>query len=263
MDDFAREVTKRAIAKACVALDFKYTSSTVLDIMSDVVHHYIRSIGERTREQAEVAGRSQPGIHDVLAALEQARPANVSWKELRDFVFDDVKNPSIISENKWCAPFPFVVPSFPVRLKIKKETTNLDEAIRGPHIPSHLPPYPPEHTYRRTSKKRSLEPSSLSKDQSRSKKITSIKSIRKSITLLEAVELRNLKREEEKSSESIETLQGNVTDVPVLPLLEVDHKASDMALNDIDISQGVRKDLSKEQKILLGVSDVQTAGTNT
>ena len=72
MDNFAGELTKRAIAKVCLALDFKFASSTALDILSDVVHHYIQTMGENTREQAEIAGRSQPGTHDAIAALEHS-----------------------------------------------------------------------------------------------------------------------------------------------------------------------------------------------
>ncbi len=72
MEEFSLEVTKRAIAKASIALDFKFASSSSLEILADVVHHYIQSIGVHAREQAEIAGRSQPGIHDALAALEQS-----------------------------------------------------------------------------------------------------------------------------------------------------------------------------------------------
>lgn len=69
-DDFSREVTRQAIARASLALDFKEADEEVLDCLADVVHHYIETIGEVTQENAECSGRQYPGVQDVIGALE-------------------------------------------------------------------------------------------------------------------------------------------------------------------------------------------------
>lgn len=90
------------------------------------------------------------------------RPKNTNWKEIRAFAFEDVKNPTLESTTKWCQPFPFEVQKFPV-VSSSRDTINsnisLDPTgnIRDPYIPSHLPHFPPAHTYKKSSnsKKRS------------------------------------------------------------------------------------------------------------
>jgi len=113
----------------------------------------------------------------------------VTYKQLRDFAFEDVKNPNITSITKWCEPFPFIIPSFPVRQRIKLETKSIDVAhIREKNIPEHLPPFPPRHTYSRTFKKRSLstqEDGNKTDSSSRKKRISAINSIQESLSKIE------------------------------------------------------------------------------
>lgn len=254
MDDFAHELTKRAVARACVALDYKFASASVLDILSDVVRHYVRNIGEHTRDQAEIAGRSIPGIHDALAALEQVRPNPIQWKELRDFVFDDVKNPSIdITNKKWCEPFPFSIPSFPVRQRAKEQITPLDEPVQYDHIPSHLPAFPAQHTYRRSMKKRNIDQVAQSSNDSsvssRTKRIASIKSISQSLSNVEILKDR---------AENTKDGNGSVLDESQVTyssgLLEADHRTA-LPSSSSDITADVKRNLSKEQKLLIGITD--------
>ena len=69
-EEFSREVTRQAIARAALALDFKEADEAVLDCLADVMHHYIETIGEVTQEHAEHSGRAYPGIQDAIGALE-------------------------------------------------------------------------------------------------------------------------------------------------------------------------------------------------
>ena len=69
-EEFSREVTRQAIARAALALDFKEADKAVLDVMAEVVHHYIETIGEATQANAEGSGRCYPGIQDAISALE-------------------------------------------------------------------------------------------------------------------------------------------------------------------------------------------------
>lgn len=69
-EEFSREVTRQAIARAALALDFKEADESVLDCLTDVMHHYIETIGEVTQDTAESSGRAYPGIQDAIGSLE-------------------------------------------------------------------------------------------------------------------------------------------------------------------------------------------------
>ena len=80
--------------------------------------------------------------------MNQSKPD--SWKNLRDFAFENVKNPSQESNVRWSQPFPHAVPDFPERQKRRHEEHISVDRVRGPHVPDFLPPYPPVHTYKRS-----------------------------------------------------------------------------------------------------------------
>lgn len=70
-EDYAFELTKRAIARACLALGFKQCEKEAMDALADVVHNYIRTIGVNLRDHAEQCGRPFVGTQDVLDILER------------------------------------------------------------------------------------------------------------------------------------------------------------------------------------------------
>lgn len=186
-EEYASEITQIAVARACLAVGFKQCEKPVLESLADIVQHYIRTLGSSAQEQAELSGRPHAGIQDVIPMLESTvrvtlhvthirndvpfllglqRPKHVSWKELRTFAFEDVKNPTKESDKTWCQPFPFDVPNFPVASgrEAASSSFSLDPsaASRDPYIPSHLPAFPPAHTLKRSSggpKKRSADAS--------------------------------------------------------------------------------------------------------
>lgn len=69
-DEFAVQCTKQAIARAAVALGFKNTQAPVLDVLSDVLRNFIEKVACSSLKLSEAHGRGQPGIQDVLQALE-------------------------------------------------------------------------------------------------------------------------------------------------------------------------------------------------
>ena len=186
-DEYARAVTRQAIARACAALGFKTAQADVLDCMSDVLAHYIQKLSRESLVNAELHGRAQPGIQDVMQALDGLRPLKSSWQDLREFAFPELTpsstggigtesidgagveddneeeeeesgtRPSSSSSSSsapvaWHQPFPFSVPTFPVKQVIKRDDTSAaigEKIIRGAHVPEHLPAYPPQHTYKR------------------------------------------------------------------------------------------------------------------
>ena len=200
-DEFARLVTKQAIARASVALGYKEAHSAVVDSLADIVRHFIEKVSRVAREIAEEHGRAQPGVQDIMYALDTIQPMNISWSELAQFAFPEAQSPSVTAtapssssnepageeesipvgaeeedskdgaavtissagskiENRaaWNQPFPHFVPKFPIKQAIKADSSRalaeLEDRARAPHVPSHLPPYPPAHSIRREKGKK-------------------------------------------------------------------------------------------------------------
>jgi histone H3/H4 len=81
-DKFACEVTKRAIARAAAAFEFKNIQVSCVESLADIVRHFIQTVGEQARDFSENGGRAVPGIHDVIYALDM-----VSKHQLGVFLF--------------------------------------------------------------------------------------------------------------------------------------------------------------------------------
>ena len=71
-EDFAHKAVNIAVARTCLALEFNQSYSNVIDSLSDVVKKYIQNLSEIAHDIAESAGRSQPGIQEIINALEQS-----------------------------------------------------------------------------------------------------------------------------------------------------------------------------------------------
>lgn len=127
----------------------------------------------------------------------------MDWKRLRTFVFEDAAGSSLPeTTTKWNQPFPLEIPFYPVEAPKDHSTSTqiLDPSlcIRDAFVPSHLPLYPPTHTYRKTkiqpgdivkveSKKRSHGDGSsdINKERRKMLKNSSIQSVQNSLTLIE------------------------------------------------------------------------------
>ena len=106
-----------------------------------------------------------------------------------------MKNPTLQSLSRWSQPFPQNISDFPVR-QTRRHDEHIsihDHRIRGAHVPVHLPPYPPVHTYKRTipvnNKKRThSSQSGPSGDESnrRQKRLLAIKSVEESLIKIES-----------------------------------------------------------------------------
>lgn len=150
---YAKELTKVTVSLVCRRLGFSHSSEAVLESLADVVRHFIETTAIQIQEVAENSGRSTAGVQDLLPVL------TPDWKTLKDFAFDDVRSSQ--RKVRWQEPFPFAVPDFPIPAK-EHSVSILGDQARGDQVPSHLPLYPPAHTYVQTtnankSKKRPAE----------------------------------------------------------------------------------------------------------
>jgi predicted transcriptional regulator len=83
-EEFAQQIIHQAVARACIALDYKTSYSSVVETLSDVVIKYIQDLSEETKEVAESSGRAVVGVQDVLRILTE----KVIWIfEISHFTF--------------------------------------------------------------------------------------------------------------------------------------------------------------------------------
>ena len=70
-------------------------------------------------------------------------------KDFSNFAFSDIQNPEV--NPHWNQPFHHEVKDFPILKQSKRrrpdQTENIIENNKPSYIPSHLPNFPPRHTY--------------------------------------------------------------------------------------------------------------------
>lgn len=89
-EEFSRKVTKQAIARTSLALGFQEAEAVVVDSLADIVRHYVEKMSKTSLEIAEGHGRAQPGIHDVIKALESMQSVHSrDWTDLAQFAFPE------------------------------------------------------------------------------------------------------------------------------------------------------------------------------
>ena len=186
-EEYAREVLRRSVATACEAFNFTQSQTNSVDTLADVVRVYIEKLGELSRNSAECGNRARPGVQDVARALGQLSSEATTWEELRDFAFETVKDGDgkVTRIPRWVQPFALSVPKFPV----KERSTSMvpqysGKRVRGANVPSHLPLFPPEHSYRSTKqdkKRRTL----ASKEAQHVRRIADNRSLQEAIARIE------------------------------------------------------------------------------
>jgi hypothetical protein len=162
-----------------------------------LVRDYIVAVGTEAQAKAESGGRTRVTLLDVLAALEEPQQEagrdryELDWRALRGFAFrGDVTQLDRPEAFQWYQPFHTHIPPFPVRSTSsgtgtasngsRKRTLPAEEGeevngssgagngagaaasgggggMRPPYVPSFLPAFPPQHTFRKTGLKASAK----------------------------------------------------------------------------------------------------------
>lgn len=155
-DDFGREVSKIAVAQICESVGYEGFKESALESLSDVAIKYIRDLGKTANSYANLAGRTECNLFDVVRGFEDLGVslgfsggsevgncvvASGTVKEMIDFV-----------ESKDEIPFAQPVPRFPVSRdrKMIPSFEQMGENPPGKHIPAWLPALPDPHTYIQT-----------------------------------------------------------------------------------------------------------------
>mmetsp|Transcript_21690 Transcript_21690/g.31564 ORF Transcript_21690/g.31564 Transcript_21690/m.31564 type:complete len:275 (+) Transcript_21690:41-865(+) len=263
-DEFSREVTRRAVARACLALDYKNAQSSALDSLADVVKHFIQTVGVEMHNCAETSGRADPGIFDCKSALSAVEGSKMPiWRELQTFAFGSRHGSTGKVSTVWCQPFPGSVPTFPTATPLPATVSvpASAECVAPKHKSlSHLPALPPSRTYSRTpgsaeeglkysEGKRKAAEVGLSEGSKRARRIQASKNIQASLARLDTHDA-SATEESKASNSDTEEVNGG----PGLPVAATDGGSS--ALNVvIDKSASVVSTLPKEEQLLLGLQD--------
>ncbi|XP_022741646.1 transcription initiation factor TFIID subunit 8-like [Durio zibethinus] len=152
-DDFALAIAKVAIAQVCESVGFQGSQHSALETLSDIIVRYIYSVGKTANFNANLAGRAEANVFDVIQGLEELG-SGLGFAGGSDF--DRCVANSVIARDiihfigdADDIPFAYDVPRFPL-VKEWKEMESLwgkGEQPPGEHIPSWLPAFPDPDTY--------------------------------------------------------------------------------------------------------------------
>jgi transcription initiation factor TFIID subunit 8 len=152
-DEFARAIGKIAVAQMCESMGFQSFQQSALETLTDVTTWYIRNIGKAAQLCANLAGRTEGNVFDVIQGLEElglpqgfAGASDVDHclassgivREIAQYIgdADDI-------------PFAYSIPPFPVARERKPAPSfsQIGEEPPEEHIPAWLPAFPDPQTY--------------------------------------------------------------------------------------------------------------------
>ncbi|XVE83676.1 hypothetical protein DITRI_Ditri16bG0105700 [Diplodiscus trichospermus] len=70
-DDFALAIAKVAVAQVCESVEFQSFQHSALETLSDIIVRYIYSIGKTANFNANLAGRVEENVFDLIQGLEE------------------------------------------------------------------------------------------------------------------------------------------------------------------------------------------------
>ncbi|KAF7803093.1 transcription initiation factor TFIID subunit 8-like [Senna tora] len=174
-DDFAQAIAKVAVAQVCESEGFHSIQQSAIETLSDITVRYIQSIGKTAHCHANLAGRAECNVFDVIQGLEDM--GSVQGFLGASDIDHCVGSSSIIRDiiqfvtDVEPIPFAYPVPKFPVVKErvLTPSFLQIGEEPPGEHIPAWLPTFPDPQTYAwsPTRDKRRKEPHAVELDQER------------------------------------------------------------------------------------------------
>lgn len=152
-DEFPQSIARIAVAQVCESVGFQGFQQSALDTFSDVACKYIREIGKTSNFYANLAGRTECNVFDIVQGLEDlSLSQGFLGASDRDHclsgsgIIKEISQFVNLSEE---IGFAYSVPSFPV-IKERKLTPSFLQAGETPPtdiIPPWLPKFPDSKTY--------------------------------------------------------------------------------------------------------------------
>ncbi|ONI19004.1 hypothetical protein PRUPE_3G252500 [Prunus persica] len=152
-DDFARAIAKIAVAQVCEIVGFQTYQLSALETLSDVAVHYIHNIGKTAHFYANLSGRMDCNVFDIIQGLEDlglaqgfAGASDVDHCLASSGTVREIAQ--YVGETEHI-PFSYSIPQFPVVKDRKLTPSFLQSGVEtlGEHIPIWLPAFPEPHTY--------------------------------------------------------------------------------------------------------------------
>ncbi|KAB2085293.1 hypothetical protein ERO13_A05G372600v2 [Gossypium hirsutum] len=152
-DDFALAIAKVAVAQVCESVGFQSFQHSALEALSDIIVWYIYNLGKTSNFNANLAGRVEANVFDVIQGLEELE-SGLGFAGASD-VNRCVANLGIVRDivhffgDGGDITFAYEVPWFPVVKEWKRIGSFWEkgEDPHGEHIPSWLPAFPDPDTY--------------------------------------------------------------------------------------------------------------------
>lgn len=152
-DDFAQAIAKIAVAQVCESEGFQAFQQSALEVLSEVGARYILNIGKSAHHCANLAGRVECNVFDVIQGLEDM--GSVQGFTGASDVDHCLESSGIMREivqfvNE-AEPIPFArpLPRFPFVKECVLTPSFLQRGEEPPweHIPAWLPAFPDPQTY--------------------------------------------------------------------------------------------------------------------
>ncbi|CAK7355722.1 unnamed protein product [Dovyalis caffra] len=152
-DEFARAIAKISVTQMCESLGFQSFKQSALEKLSDVTTWYIWNIGKAAQFSANLAGRTEGNVFDIIQGLEElGLPQGFAGASDVDHC---LASSGIVREivqyigDADDIPFAYSVPPFPVARERKPAPSfsQIGEEPPEEHIPSWLPAFPDPQTY--------------------------------------------------------------------------------------------------------------------
>ncbi|XP_028764917.1 transcription initiation factor TFIID subunit 8 [Neltuma alba] len=152
-DDFAQAIAKVAVGQVCESEGFHAIQRSSLETLSDIAVRYIQNVGKTARCHANLAGRTECNVFDIMQGLEDIGSAQGF---LGASVIDHcVGSSGIVREiiqfvtETEPVPFAYAVPKFPVVKErvLTPSFLQIEEEPPAEHIPAWLPTFPDPQTY--------------------------------------------------------------------------------------------------------------------
>ncbi|XP_049851693.1 transcription initiation factor TFIID subunit 8-like [Schistocerca gregaria] len=133
-EDFARKVLSIPVAQVVRSMSFETAEQSSLEVLTDIMQAFIEEVGYRAQRSADIAGRNESNFHDILFSLQDL---GISIDNVIAF-YQKVDIRYELGDIR----FPEEPATFPGILRSSK--SELPE-----HIPSFLPVFPDDHTYKK------------------------------------------------------------------------------------------------------------------
>ncbi|KAL6138548.1 hypothetical protein ACLB2K_063829 [Fragaria x ananassa] len=152
-DEFGRAVSKVAVAQICEGVGFLGCKESALDSLADIAIRYLRDLGKMANYYANLAGRTESNVFDVVRGLEdlEALQGFSGAAEVRHCLAGSGTMKGLVQYVGTAEEIPFAhsLPRFPV-VKDRRLITSFEwmgEAPPGKHLPNWLAAFPDPHTY--------------------------------------------------------------------------------------------------------------------